>query len=232
MVAGTTWFITLSALLLVWIARGLPTYPDQSNPYVAFISDIGAFQMKPLFLVGGLITAISFFGTVASVHFARYDSAMYAIVDYKHNKILSVTATLFGMVSAMSLVLLVTLDTYRHHEAHVVTLQLVFFSLAASAACTIAVYSDQLTRDSPFPKLRRHVWICCGIVLLEVLLSVPFFAFIWLGPLRAAGVLEWIITFVGCFYIWNFVGFVRVPDKGIDESETRPLLVQPTANDV
>jgi hypothetical protein len=39
-VSGTAWFITLAALLLTWIARGTPTYPDQSNPYVALVLTI------------------------------------------------------------------------------------------------------------------------------------------------------------------------------------------------
>jgi hypothetical protein len=113
-------------------------------------------MMKPVFLIGGLVTGVSFFLTVASVHFARYDSAMYAIDDYRWKKYLSVVATLFGMVSGTALILLVILDTYRHHEAHNITLEIVFFALAASSLCTLIVYSDQMTFASPYPKLRRQ----------------------------------------------------------------------------
>ena len=34
-ITGATWFITLSALLLTWLGRGMPQYPGQSNPDVA-----------------------------------------------------------------------------------------------------------------------------------------------------------------------------------------------------
>jgi hypothetical protein len=36
-VAGTTWFVTITALLATWLARGMPRYPRQSNPYVAYV---------------------------------------------------------------------------------------------------------------------------------------------------------------------------------------------------
>lgn len=33
--AGAVWFLTLSALLITWLARGAPRYPGQGNPYIA-----------------------------------------------------------------------------------------------------------------------------------------------------------------------------------------------------
>ncbi|GAD97812.1 hypothetical protein AOR_1_1722194 [Paecilomyces variotii No. 5] len=72
-IAGTVWFLTLSALLLTWLGRGSPRYPGQGNPYVAFISDIASFELKPLFLVGASITAVSFVVSVAAVHVVRYE---------------------------------------------------------------------------------------------------------------------------------------------------------------
>ncbi|KAH8423002.1 uncharacterized protein LDX57_000758 [Aspergillus melleus] len=71
--AGSVWFLTLASLLLTWIARGMPQYPGQSNPHVAFISDIASFELKPLFLVGASITAVGFAFTVAIVHVVRYE---------------------------------------------------------------------------------------------------------------------------------------------------------------
>lgn len=41
---------------------------------------------------------------------------------------------------------------------------------------------------------------------------------------RVSGILEWIMAFTGAFYLWAFVGFVRVPEEGIDEAERRALL--------
>ncbi|KAJ9267211.1 hypothetical protein DTO195F2_444 [Paecilomyces variotii] len=71
--AGAVWFLTLSALLITWLARGAPRYPGQGNPYIAFISDIASFELKPLFLVGTSITAVCFIVSVAAVHVVRYE---------------------------------------------------------------------------------------------------------------------------------------------------------------
>ncbi|PLN84646.1 hypothetical protein BDW42DRAFT_162402 [Aspergillus taichungensis] len=71
--AGSVWFLTLASLLLTWIARGMPQYPGQSNPHVAFISDIASFELKPLFLIGTSMTAVGFLMTVAAVHVVYYE---------------------------------------------------------------------------------------------------------------------------------------------------------------
>ncbi|PWY79807.1 hypothetical protein BO83DRAFT_375750 [Aspergillus eucalypticola CBS 122712] len=71
--AGSVWFLTLASLLLTWLARGMPVYPGQSNPHVAFISDIASFELKPLFLIGASMTAVGFIFTVAAVHVMRYE---------------------------------------------------------------------------------------------------------------------------------------------------------------
>ncbi|KAL2052292.1 hypothetical protein ABVK25_007451 [Lepraria finkii] len=68
LITGTAWFITLFTLLIYWLAADRPRYPSQNNPYVAFISDIGANALKPLFMTGGSITAIALLGTIVSVH--------------------------------------------------------------------------------------------------------------------------------------------------------------------
>jgi uncharacterized membrane protein len=38
LLAGSSWLLRLSALLITWVAEGVPRYPGQSNPYVAYVS--------------------------------------------------------------------------------------------------------------------------------------------------------------------------------------------------
>ncbi|KAL9073809.1 MAG: hypothetical protein Q9161_002641 [Pseudevernia consocians] len=71
LVSGTVWVTTLLALLIYWLSEGRPRYPGQANPYVAFISDIGAFRLQPLFISGGVIASLTLTGTIVSVHVAR-----------------------------------------------------------------------------------------------------------------------------------------------------------------
>ena len=47
-------------MLITWAAQGRPIYVSE-NGTIPFISDIGADILKPLFIAGGAITAVSFF---------------------------------------------------------------------------------------------------------------------------------------------------------------------------
>ena len=42
--------------------------PAERSPYVAFISEIGAFVLESLSIAGGTITAITLLGTILCVH--------------------------------------------------------------------------------------------------------------------------------------------------------------------
>lgn len=62
------------------------------------------------------------------------------------------------------------------------------------------------------------------IVVLDSCLAVTFYTLMQLYYWRTSGVLEWTMAFTGAFYLWAFVGFVSVPEEGIDEAERRALL--------
>lgn len=51
---------TLWALLITWLASGRPHYVSQDGS-IAYISDVGADILKPLFIVGCVSTGLSFF---------------------------------------------------------------------------------------------------------------------------------------------------------------------------
>ncbi|KAK8183510.1 Frag1/DRAM/Sfk1 [Phyllosticta capitalensis] len=232
LVSGVVWFVTLLSLLLRWVARGTPRYPGQSNPYVAFISDIAAFDMKPLFLIGACITAVAFIGTVCAVHFARYDDRMYGINDFWYKKWSSVLAMVSGVVAGLGLILLAIMDTFRFHEEHHVLLLVCFSGLAMSSLSTTLVYFDQTKKPSPFRLLRLYCSASAAIVAIEVILGVAFTALMYMSYWRTAGVLEWTMAFIGCFYMLAFVGFVAVPPEGIDARERDPLLQEPAGSSV
>ena len=65
------WFATLLAMLVTWLAMGRPRYPTQDGS-VAYISDIGASNLKPLFVVGCAITGFGFFLCLVSERYLRH----------------------------------------------------------------------------------------------------------------------------------------------------------------
>jgi hypothetical protein len=110
--------------------------------------------LKPLFLVGGSLTATCFMVTVYGVHFSRYDRRMYGIDDAQWKKTLSLLAVLSGVVAGLGLILLAIMDTFRFHEEHAILLLVCFLGLATSALLTTVVYWDQMWKPSPFRRLR------------------------------------------------------------------------------
>lgn len=60
--------------------------------------------------------------------------------------------------------------------------------------------------------------ISLAIVILEVVVTVTFFGCSWGGHQRIAGILEWIVAFMGAFYIWAFVGLVRYVEPQMEHS--------------
>ena len=119
-----------------------------------FISDIAAFQLKPLFLIGALATASSFLATLAAVHFSRYDPRIYGIDDSAWKRGVSLLAVGSGVVAGLGLVLLAVLDTLRFHKAHAVLLLVCFVGLVLSMLLTTGVWWDQAWNPSPFRRLR------------------------------------------------------------------------------
>ena len=51
---------TLLSMLITWLATGRPQYVSQEGN-IAYISDVGASYLKPLFIVGCSVTAVCFF---------------------------------------------------------------------------------------------------------------------------------------------------------------------------
>ncbi len=62
---------TLLAMLITWLAEGRPRLPSQEES-IAFISDIGAAGLKPLFIVGCSVTAVIFVLSLAIERWLRH----------------------------------------------------------------------------------------------------------------------------------------------------------------
>ncbi|KAF4536130.1 hypothetical protein DIS24_g8504 [Lasiodiplodia hormozganensis] len=183
-------------------------------------------MLKPFFLIGSTITAFAFIGTVCSVHFARYDHRMYGIDDLWHRKCLSVVAMISGVVAGAGLVLLGIMDTYRYHQEHHILLLICFSGLALSALTTTIVYFDQTVKPSKFRQLKFYCAFSAFIVFLEVVMGLTFVGLMYTEHWRLAGIFEWILAFLGCFYMLAFIGFVAVPvpREEVEAGERRPLL--------
>lgn len=156
LVAGTSWFLTLTILLIRWLSLGRPRYPGQVSPDVPFVSDIAAQTLRPVFVVGGAATGLCFVGTVFAVHHVRYAPAFYGRTDdARWRQAASLLALLAGLAAAASLVSLGVFDTYYSHVTHRNLLMATFAGLSVSALATVVVWWDQVRGAVVFAGLRK-----------------------------------------------------------------------------
>jgi len=152
---------------------------------------------------------------------------MYGLHNSKSKRVLSMIALITGMVASMGLFFLTIFDTSNYHAVHAPLLSVVFGGLAVSSICTTVVYLDETFKASAFTRLRLYCAISCVVVFIEACIGTAFTVCLWTRNWRSAGILEWVVSFGGCFYIWAFIGFVSVPEEGaINACERQPLLSQ------
>lgn len=129
---------TLLAMLVVWLAQGSPKYPEMSDGQrIAYISDIGASGLKPLFIAGSAVSTWSFFLTFLAERWLRHKGRLAHVsmlgcvctqlcthtstpVQNTNwtQKILSFFAILFALVGSIGLTCLTILDSRNHNRLH------------------------------------------------------------------------------------------------------------------
>ncbi|CAF9936245.1 MAG: hypothetical protein HETSPECPRED_010271 [Heterodermia speciosa] len=240
LVAGTAWSITLLALLIYWLAEGRPRYPFQSNPYVAYISDIGAFRLKPVFIVGALLTSTTLLGTIITVHLAFHQHrnrhrGLFTEHRWKYTKVSSIIACIFAFASCPCQICLPIFDNHRKHQIHQVLLSLALLGTGVTALCTTITFWGEMwpprKEESPHEaktetplgtRRRRSIMASNTLFMIEIVLGTCFIAFLWTGSYRVAGILEWVMSFLFTGYFWAFVGF-WIPSDDPAAAEERPL---------
>ncbi|KAI2610646.1 Frag1/DRAM/Sfk1 [Hypoxylon fragiforme] len=230
LLAGSAWFITLTILLVRWLVIGRPQYPGQVNPYVPFISDIAAHQFKPVFIVGCVVTGVTFVGTMFAVHHVRYSPQFYKLTDDAlWRQITSLIAEVAGMGAAVSLINLSVFDTADAHVRHRHLLMGTFGGLFVSAITTTAVWWDQICGPTVFVGLRKWCMFNTFLVLCQFGCGLAFVILMYGGYYKSSGILEWCLTYLGSFWLASFVGYTMFREgeevRIENEDERQPLLV-------
>ena len=124
---------------------------------VRFISDIGAHRLKPLFVVGGIITSVTYIGTIFAANYARRHA--YGLQTGRYQRACARVALVGGVCAGLGCILLTGFDTYRWHSLHQPLLLAMFLGIGISAICTAVVYADITFLGSEHAVLRKR---CVG----------------------------------------------------------------------
>lgn len=139
-IAGVAWLVMMLAMLGVWRARvnaGDAPYASQfdsriayvffilsttyeNSPSLSYISDIGAYGLHWLFILGCFITAITYFTTVIMINYP----IIAAKREYERRiiKVLAAVTIIGGLVSSVALIALSFTSIATERNLHLVWL--------------------------------------------------------------------------------------------------------------
>ncbi|KAI0661619.1 Frag1/DRAM/Sfk1 family-domain-containing protein [Cubamyces menziesii] len=209
------WFATLWALLITWLASGRPHYVSQDGN-IAYISDVGADILKPLFIVGCSITGVSFFLSSAIERWLRHEGRLVANMR-RRERVLATLAIIFAFVGMCGLILLSIFDTKRHPSLHRVFLLVFILGVGLSAIFTVAEYR-WISHDFVEIRKLKTLYIAKGTIAGILILLAIAFAITLFQATDPGAVLEWTIAFGFTFYILTFFFDLRMA-KGVHKGE-------------
>ncbi|KAH8927662.1 hypothetical protein BT69DRAFT_1213734 [Atractiella rhizophila] len=223
---SVVWFGTLLAMLVTWLAQGRPHYVSMEGN-IAYISDVGADILKPLFITGCSITALSFFLTLVVEKGLRHTGRL--VPNFRNReRVCAFLAILGSFIGGCGLILLSIFDTKRFPSLHRVFLLVFMLGVALSALFTIMELRF-IAHDVPWLRTLRVHYIVKGIIAgAEILLAIAFAIFLFLDGTVAydvAAILEWVIAFGFTFYLLSFAWDLRM-SKGVGKGEARLLALQ------
>lgn len=204
-ISSLCWLGTILGLLIKWNVDGQPHYPSEDRGQtIAYISDVGAQGLKPLFIAGSSVTVVAveigFFADRWLRHRGRLARNITVL-----EKWLSGLSMVFALIGAAGLILLTIFDTWRHPRAHDVFLLLFIVGYVVSAIFICWEFQRLGHNFSDIRLLRVSFYMKLTFILLEVALAIAFVSTNWSHSYNAAAVLEWTVAFIFTFYLASFI---------------------------
>ncbi|OJJ80453.1 Frag1/DRAM/Sfk1 family protein [Aspergillus glaucus CBS 516.65] len=198
-VAASTWLAMLLAMLGHWTMIGEPKYglmkPGQNIP---FISDIGAQELKPLFIIGCITTVL-----LLNLSFYQYVQNKGYI-----NSLCAHGSFLFTVIGSIGLILLSVFDNIAHHFMHdtCVTIFIVGYLVSAALMCLDYIYLG-ITHALQESMLITSFVIKMSFIVIELALIIAFqiTEHTHYNKNNMAATLEWVIAFVFTGYILSLI---------------------------
>ncbi|KAH9945367.1 Frag1/DRAM/Sfk1 [Epithele typhae] len=215
LVGSFMWFGTLWAMLITWLASGQPKYPSQDGS-IAYISDIGAGILKPLFITGCVITGLSFFLSLSIERWLRHEGRLLPNMR-RREKVLASFAILGAFIGGCGLILLSIFDTNRYPSLHRIFLLVFILGVGLSAIFTVTEYRWISHEFDEIRKLKIAYVVKGSIATILILLAIAFAVTLFVA-VNVGAVLEWTIAFGFTFFLLTFFWDLRMA-KGVHQGE-------------
>ena len=194
----------LLAMLIVWELEGSPHYRSMElHQRIAYISDIGAQGLKPLFIAGCCVTTVFLDLSLAAERWLRHTGRLAKNMGCAE-KILSAFSIIFAVAGTCGLILLSIFDTLHHPRLHDGFLLLFIGGYVISAIFICAEYQRLGVHFRQHRILRGSFWLKLLFILVELALAVVFVALTFTSHKNVGAVFEWVIALIFAFYVLTF----------------------------
>lgn len=204
-ISGAVWLGTLLGLLIYWCTdENRRHYSSMdARQTIAYISDVGASTLKPLFIAGCSVTTVFLDLSFGADRWLRHKGRLVPNTTVTE-KVLSGFTIVFAIIGTCGLILLSIFDTARYSRLHNIFLLLFIAGYVISAIFICWEYQRLGMRYREHRVLRISFWVKLAFVVVEIILAVAFASCSYTEHYNPAAVLEWLIAFIFSFYIFSF----------------------------
>ncbi|KAL8807502.1 MAG: hypothetical protein Q9182_000667 [Xanthomendoza sp. 2 TL-2023] len=175
----------------------------EPNQRIAYISDIGAQGLRPLFIAGSCVTTIFLDLSFAAERWLRHTGRLAKNMGTVE-KVLSALSIICAIGGTAGLILLSIFDTVHHPTLHDGFLLLFIAGYILSAIFICAEYQRLGVHFRQHRVLRASFWAKLFFIIVEVVLAAVFIGTSFTSNKSIAAVFEWIIALIFTFYVVTF----------------------------
>ncbi|CAL3971898.1 unnamed protein product [Diplocarpon coronariae] len=217
--SGFVWLGMLLGMLLWWTvkedSRKLVTM--EASQDIAYISDVGAQQLQPLFIAMGTVTVVSFTSVFIAERWLRHRGTLTRNTSLFQEKLAGL-AILFALLGMCGMIVLTCYNNLNHSRTHHAGLVLFIGGYMVSAIFVCWEYQRLGIHYRQFRILRISFWIKLAFIFVELGLAIAFGVLGTRDMYDSAAICEWVIALIYTFYIWSyaidFVPAVRAKHYG------------------
>ncbi|KAI1131982.1 Frag1/DRAM/Sfk1 family-domain-containing protein [Nemania abortiva] len=205
-ISGLVWLATLLGLFLHWVIdTHKKRYPSmEPGQNIAYISDVGAAELKPLFVVGCVLTTIFLDAAFISDRLLRHKGRLVPNTSLGQ-KVLSGLSIVAALVGTIGLTFLSGFDTARYPRLHDIFLFLFILGYLVSAIFLCWEFQRLGKKYRQHKVLRLSFWVKLTFVLVELGLAIGFGVTRTRDDVNTAAILEWVIALIFTFYVFSFM---------------------------
>ncbi|KAL9060333.1 MAG: hypothetical protein Q9162_000737 [Coniocarpon cinnabarinum] len=205
--SAIVWLGMLLGLLLYWLVDADSVHYNSMDPdqRIAFISDVGASKLKPLFIAGSTTMVVTLDLSLILERWLRHSGRLAPNTTWLE-KGLSLVAIVAAIAGAIGIILLSIYDTAHYPKMHDRCLGVFIVGYLISAIAICAEFQRLGVKYRQHITLRFSFWFKLFFIIVEIALAIPFGVFNTKDThINAGAVLEWVIALIFTGYIFSFM---------------------------